>query len=227
MGYLNLKPGGQLATLTPRSWTNGRTFREFRAHLLSHLSIDQIETFGTRTQFAQASVVQETMLLTATRSAAQGDVVWIHDGRSLRWREPNWSMATTLRCSFGNRWTVRDPTTPVCLNGLHVTTGAVDHQVGTMPVAAHRAHAHPLLSQANIVNGRVVWPRRGEPFQGFDCPQDVQDRYLSPGGFHVLIKRMTVPERRPPPRRRRQRDKDPVAYDNTLHYIECPDRIPP
>lgn len=224
MGYLNLKPGGQLAALTPRSWTNGRTFREFRAHLLSHLSIDRIETFGTRTQFAQAGVVQETMLLTATRSAAQGDVVWIHDCRART------VTATELVHGDDPQMFIRQPVdgarpdgTGLLELGLHVTTGAVDHRVGTYRVAAS-AHAHPLLSQANIVNGRVVWPRRGEPFQGFDCPQDLQDRYLTPGGFHVLIKRPTVPEDARRLVAAVHETQDPVAYDNTLHYIECPDR---
>ena len=63
MGIFNLKENGQMVYITPRSWTSGAYFENFRKYLIGNTSLERIHLFESRTDvFDKESVLQETMI---------------------------------------------------------------------------------------------------------------------------------------------------------------------
>lgn len=63
MGIFNLKDGGEMVYITPRSWTSGAYFESFRKYLTRNASIERIHLFNSRTDvFDKESVLQETII---------------------------------------------------------------------------------------------------------------------------------------------------------------------
>lgn len=76
LGILNLKPGGQLVAITPRSFTNGTYFSQFRGWLLDRLDLDRIHVFASRsTVFSDTGVLQENIVLAGTVGGNSRQVV--------------------------------------------------------------------------------------------------------------------------------------------------------
>lgn len=64
MGLFNLKEGGELVYIIPRSWTSGAYFRRFRQYLLTEGKLEHIHFFASRNKvFDQEEVLQETVIV--------------------------------------------------------------------------------------------------------------------------------------------------------------------
>lgn len=73
--YNLLKDGGSFVFITPRSWLSGNYFSRVRELLARGLSFDKIHVFSERDKsFSSESVLQETMILFATRRKQQESV---------------------------------------------------------------------------------------------------------------------------------------------------------
>src|SRR6266536_2611499 len=65
-----LRPGGQLAAITPRSFCNGPYFRSFRRDFLGRVTLQALHVFESRdTAFGDSDVLQENVILRAVRGA--------------------------------------------------------------------------------------------------------------------------------------------------------------
>ncbi|MCK9183503.1 MAG: Eco57I restriction-modification methylase domain-containing protein [Fibrobacteraceae bacterium] len=63
MGIHNLKDGAEMVYITPRSWTSGAYFEQFRKYLFTHAVLSRIHLFESRNKvFDKESVLQETMI---------------------------------------------------------------------------------------------------------------------------------------------------------------------
>jgi adenine-specific DNA-methyltransferase len=61
-----LRPGGELVAITPRSFTNGPYFRDFRRWFLRHVRLQHIHLFESRREtFREADVLQESVITLA------------------------------------------------------------------------------------------------------------------------------------------------------------------
>ena len=79
-----LKPNGELVSITPRSCCNGLYFRDFRKVLLQMMALRQVHIFESRRlPFADDAVLQETMIVRATKQIEQPDTVLITSSSSV------------------------------------------------------------------------------------------------------------------------------------------------
>ena len=75
LGLRLLAPGGQLVTITPRSFANGTYFKRFRRELLDAAKIQRIHVFHSRKDvFNDADVLQENVIAVFRAGAVAGDV---------------------------------------------------------------------------------------------------------------------------------------------------------
>lgn len=64
MSLFNVRDGGEMVYIIPRSWTSGMYFKRFRQYLFSHGVIEQIHLFTSRDKvFDTEQVLQETMIV--------------------------------------------------------------------------------------------------------------------------------------------------------------------
>ena len=64
MSLFNLKAGGELVYIIPRSWTSGAYFKKFRQKFLDNGSLEHIHLFVSRDKvFERENVLQETMII--------------------------------------------------------------------------------------------------------------------------------------------------------------------
>ncbi|ROR06230.1 BsuBI/PstI family type II restriction endonuclease [Erwinia sp. JUb26] len=70
-----LKSGGELVAIIPRSFCNGPYYQPFREQLLSETSIKHIHIFDTRnTAFAEDEVLQENIIIHCVKGVSQDEV---------------------------------------------------------------------------------------------------------------------------------------------------------
>lgn len=228
IGYMALKPGGQIAAIVPRSWANGPYFKKFRRHMTQRLGIDRIHAFSSRSSlFSEANVLQENIILTGTAGTQDEYVDVIFD------MEPTRSVSIgAVIVPDDPEMFVRIPTgaerelpgQPLSVLGLKVSTGkVVDFRCREYLQEAHTG-LYPLIYQGNIFQGQITWPRSfGKP-QSFTCPPDDVDRYLLPAGNYVVVKRFSAKEEKRRIVAAAHHSKTPVAYDNKTNIIPCPDQ---
>lgn len=78
-----LKPNGELVSITPRSFCNGLYFRDFRKVLLQMMALRQVHIFESRRlPFADDAVLQETIIVRATKQIENPDTVMIASSTS-------------------------------------------------------------------------------------------------------------------------------------------------
>jgi adenine-specific DNA-methyltransferase len=75
LAMLQMKQGGEIVIIIPRSFCNGPYYKPFRDLMLAKCSIDAIHMFESRSQaFKDDEVLQENIILKLTRRALQGPV---------------------------------------------------------------------------------------------------------------------------------------------------------
>ena len=206
---------GQIVAITPRSFTNGPYFSQFRNFLLDQVALDRIHTFESRsTVFADTGVLQENIIVSATKGRAASlvtlstsfghvdevatrvvqaaEVVRPND-RHRFIRIPS-SMDDTavaeLMASMPSQLTDLD---------LSVSTGrVVDFRAKDRLLDNQVASSVPLVYPGNLRGGIVEWPRQIRKPQAFKVESRSADmrRYLMPAGFYVVVKRFTSKEER-------------------------------
>lgn len=71
-----LKKEGQLVFITPRSFTNGSNFDEFRNNITTNNSIDYIHLFNSRVEiFKNDNIRQENVIFKITKDVSQKDIL--------------------------------------------------------------------------------------------------------------------------------------------------------
>lgn len=241
LGAMLLREGGQLVAITPRSFANGVYFESFRRKLFGALTIDRLHTFESRsTVFADTGVLQENVILSATRggvptevtlSASQGhtDAVSasalpysaiIRPGDPHHFlRIPGTAGDTAIAETMANL--------PAMLAdlGIKVSTGrVVDFRSRPNLCDADAPGAVPLIYPGNLRGGVIEWPRDIRKNQGF-LPVDGGDKLLVPPGAYVAVKRFSAKEER---RRIVAALWDPdlnggsaIAFENHLNIFHC------
>lgn len=64
LSLFNLKAGGEMAVIIPRSWTSGLYFKNFRNYLFHNGSLERLHLFTSRNKvFDKETVLQETLIL--------------------------------------------------------------------------------------------------------------------------------------------------------------------
>lgn len=212
LGAMNLRPGGQLTAITPRSFANGPYFGNFRRFLLSGVALDKIHVFESRSSvFADADVLQENVILSATRDGLREHVTlsisagYADDPVSrvvpyvevVKDQDPHQFIRIPADES-DTRTAETIANLPCSLSdlGLNVSTGrVVDFRASKHLEPQPRPDHVPLIYPGNLRDGRVDWPL---PLRKPQAIADVPEtqKLLLPGERFVLVKRFSAKEER-------------------------------
>ena len=236
--------GGELVSITPRSFCNGPYFRPFRREFLGSMSLERLHVFDSRSAaFRRDSVLQENLIVRAVKSQRTAVDVVISSssgepGASIR--EMRLPYADVVRPDDAEQFihimlnesqaTARDRvrrfTSSLSDLGLSVSTGRVvdfrakqhlrlDSVVGTVP----------LIYPCHFEAGYVRWPK--SPSKKPNAIADVRDtaELLVSNQTYVLVKRFSAKEER---RRVVASVFDPtriacerVGFENHLNYFHA------
>jgi adenine-specific DNA-methyltransferase len=242
MAIRQLKPGGQIVAITPRSFANGPYFRAFRRDLLERVGLRQIHVFDSRdSAFSDSAVLQENVIFHAefgrapkavaiTSSHGPGDTeIRRRDVPMEQVVDPSdpdsfIHLATDEASAELARIVARQPETLGTL-GLAVSTGrVVDFRCKDALREEWSEGEAPLLYPAHLSDSRIEWPKTGKKANGLRI-DDKTAKMLIPAGHYVLIKRFSSKEER----RRivaallspEDLPSEAVAVENHLNFVHC------
>jgi adenine-specific DNA-methyltransferase len=239
LSAIALKPGGKLVAITPRSFTNGPYFAQFRGFLLDRVALDRIHIFASRaTVFSDTGVLQEIIIIAGTRAGETSTVTLASStGHEDEFVEQEVAFSQIVHEGDPARF-IRIPSAdgahaavelmlslPASLAdlGVKVSTGrVVDFRSRDNLVEKAGPENFPMVYPANLKSGEVIHPLANAKPQRFCFVLEKDARLLVPAGTYVLIKRFSAKEER----RRIVAGiwadcTIPVAFDNKLNYIHA------
>lgn len=248
MALFDLKDGGEMVFIIPRSWTSGAYFKSFRERFLGEGALERIHLFKSRDKvFSQEDVLQETMVAKVRKSPRKPERIVIssteagEDFSAMRTLElpypsvvsgadsyvflpTNEKEAETLRKLASFKKTLPGI-------GLRMKTGlTVDFRNSEDLRDAPEEGTVPLFQSRHIRAGRVVFPS-GKPREYLMARQP---SLLQRNANYLFLKRFTSKEER---RRlqcgvylaRQHPDYPLISTQNKVNFIggspDLPDRI--
>lgn len=235
-----LVQGGQLVSITPRSFCNGPYFRSFRKAFLKQMRFNAIHVYDSRQEaFSDDDVLQENIIIHAVKDQ-QRDMVRITSSTG-----PLDDFATVFTVSHDEivRPSDSDAVIYVPTNGadrqvqaairrlecsladlnLSVSTGrVVDFRAKELLRIPHQGGSAPLIYPGHFDNGFVTWPVASFRKPSAIAVMPSSAGLLVPSGYYVLVKRFSSKEEK---RRIVAAVYDPtridaavVGFENHLNY---------
>lgn len=237
-----LKPGGQLVAITPRSFCNGSYFEPFRRFMLEHSALRKIHVYESRKQaFKDDEVLQENIIYQLVKAEPQAANVRISSSRS-----PQDLDATARDVPFVEVVVPNDPHAFIRLavskedgdlalrvRALPCTLHDLGVTVSTGRVVDFRARGHlrkdpepgsvPLIYPCHFNGGYVSWPKPGAKKPNALVSNAETAALMVPRGTYVLTKRFSSKEEK-----RRlvavvydpgRIDSEWVGFENHLNYF--------
>lgn len=235
-----LRIGGELVSINPRSFCNGPYFRQFRRELLRLVALRRVHVFESRSEvFKDADVLQENVIVHAVRrsdrpksarvscTTATGQVVSrvVPYSQIVSPDDPDAVVHITIDAQGEEALgAMRNFKHTLDDLGLQVSTGrVVDFRARAYLRKEPGSDTVPLIYPAHFSRGFVEWPNGNtrKPNAIVADPR-VEDQLL-PGGFYVLTKRFSAKEER---RRVVAAIFDPrrvparlIGFENHLNYF--------
>lgn len=208
MSMFNLREGGEMVYIIPRSWTSGAYFKRFRQKFLSEGILEHIHLFVSRDKvFEKESVLQETIIIKARKTHTKPKSVTITTTKT----NADFSKRTIFEASYSavvngpdsyvylvtnadevetlnslNKW---ENTLPSI--GLKMKTGlTVDFRNREALRDVAEEQAVPLFYSQHIQNGKVVFPVGKE----HEYLVTEQRGLLQPNKNYLFVKRFTAKE---------------------------------
>jgi adenine-specific DNA-methyltransferase len=211
-----LRDGGELVTITPRSFTTGDYFRRFRAVLFSQVVPEAIHLFGSRMDaFRKDEVLQENIILRAVRkSATHGSTVTITTSAGIRDLDDRRTRVVPLvdvvdlsSRELGVHIPINDLDDRILsfVRSWPETLHTLGLKVSTGPVVAFRAsdfihdapngnHEVPLLWLQHIKQMDVRWPIEGTNKRQYIADSPESQYLLLPNTTYVVMRRFSAKE---------------------------------
>lgn len=239
-----LKPGGELVSITPRSFCNGPYFKPFREKLLRQMAFRDIHVFDSRSAaFKHDNVLQENIILHAVKDTKAPRTIRIShsggaDGDAVRTRV---LPANEIASYDDPEAFIHIPTSErhlaareqVC--GLNATLASLGLTVSTGRIVDFRAREHlrqepgkntaPLIYPCHFQGLFVRWPKLKAKKPNAIESNIHTERLLIPANVYVLTKRFTSKEE---PRRivaciyaPDLVTPGPVGFENHVNYIHA------
>jgi adenine-specific DNA-methyltransferase len=212
-GVLVLDHGGQLVSITPRSFANGPYFNDFRRFFFDRLAVDRIHIFESRsTIFSDSSVLQENVILSTTLGGARGGAVTLSSSRGHEDESRSRAVPYDAVLDPTDRNRVLHvhaneedtsvakimSTVPCTLDeiGVGVSTGrVVDFRAREFLYDYAAAETVPLVYPGNLRDGEVHWPATIRKPQAIARRAETA-KLLLPNERFVLVKRFSAKEER-------------------------------
>ena len=209
-----VRRGGDIVAITPRSFCNGSYFAGFRRFLLRESALRSIHVFDARDKaFSEDGVLQETVVTHSVRGATPGTVEL-----ALSHQPGSVAMQRTVSAEDVVHANDRDAfiRLPVNEDGevvrewmshLHHSLADLGIKVSTGPVVDFRARENlraefepglvPLLYPTHLADGGIAWPRPGGRKPNAFL-LDGAEKLLTLDGHYTIVKRFSAKEERRP-----------------------------
>jgi adenine-specific DNA-methyltransferase len=238
-----LAPGGELVAIVPRSFCNGVYFTPFRDLFLREMAIKHLHVFEARDRvFAEGSVLQENIILHATKSNAREPVLITssHDAelQDLKYRKVGYNQVVkpgdplkfiNIAVNDSDQLVIDRLSafnTSLASLGISVSTGpVVDFRLKDNLRSSPESGTHPLIYPGHIRHHFVEWPDWGSRKPNAIAETEHSNPYLMPNGWYVLVRRFSAKEEK---RRvvaaihrpdRVQGSK--IGFENHLNVLHC------
>ena len=233
-----MKDGGELVYIIPRSWTSGAYFEKFRTFLFNNCVITNIHIFESRDKvFDGEAVLQETMIIKIQKTTERPQNVMMSasttaDFENLRNYEVPYSTVVAPN-NFVFLVTNEEESNALArINMLPETLATIDRKMHTGIIVDFRTRevfrseperdTYPLLYSHHIQNGRIQWPDgRKDEYVKTD-----RKGYLQDNTDYLIVKRFTSKEEK----RRLQcgiylHSEHPqyryISTQNKVNFIKC------
>lgn len=237
-----LKPGGQVVAITPRSFCNGSYFEHFRRFMLEHAALRKIHVYESRKQaFKDDEVLQENIIYQLRKSEPQSKTVRISLSDNPRDLD-----ASAREVPFDEVVLPNDPhafirlavseadgdlanrvrTLPCTLRDLGVTVSTgrvVDFRARDFLRKDPEPGTVPLIYPCHFKDGYVAWPKPDAKKPNALISNEETAKLMVPRGIYVLTKRFSSKEEK---RRLVAVIFDParigselVGFENHLNYF--------
>lgn len=213
LALAQVRHGGELVAIIPRSFCNGPYYRTFRDFLLRHSALRRLHLFDSRTQaFRDDGVLQENVILLLEKGGKQRDVQVSAsaDDTFTDARERSVPFGEIVLGADTERF-IRIPTTeaedPID-RALNISCSLTDLgiSVSTGPVVDFRMKDHlrampsrstvPLLYPAHFSGTSVSWPIEGMKKPNAIERNNETERWFFDGGFYTVVRRFSSKEER-------------------------------
>ena len=210
----SLETDGELVAIVPRSFTNGTYFRDFRRRFLHRVNLRHLHIYDSRSSaFGEDSVLQENIIVAATRSASEPSVVVLSrsaaPGDDSIFREvdsevvvapqdDNYFIRLTVD-RLAQQVTDTIERLPCRLSdlGVSASTGRVgDFRAEPWLLREPPPDTAPLLYPGHFSGGRIAWPRPGSRKPNAIAVVPETRALLMPQGHYVPLKRFSAKEER-------------------------------
>lgn len=206
-----MKQGGQIVAIIPRSFCNGPYYRSFREQILAKAAIQQIHLFKSRSKaFREDAVLQENIILHLVKGEAQQRVIVSTSSDD--------TFADLQATPFDFDQIVK---TDDLERFIHIPTGHQENSlelpqafsysltqigvtVSTGPVVDFRVKEHlraqpddvsvPLLYPAHFAGKHLNWPKVDFKKSNAIAYNSETAKWLYPAGFYAAVKRFSSKE---------------------------------
>ena len=206
-----MKPGGQLVAIIPRSFCNGPYYRPFREFLLSRAALRHLHLFASRSKaFKDDDVLQENVIMRLECAGVQSSV----------------TVSNSTDDSFSDLMTHEQPFDRIVLpddqdkfihvptslgynalelsKGVQFTTADLGIEVSTGPVVDFRLLEYiqekpgkntvPLLYPSHFSGQAIHWPKEGIKRGNAIQLNEATRKWLYPNGFYTVVRRFSSKE---------------------------------
>lgn len=207
LSILQMRQGGEIVVIIPRSFCNGPYYKPFRELMLGQCAIDVLHVFESRSKaFKDDEVLQENLILKLTRGKPQGRVLlsFSHDASFADMRRREVEFRSIVEPSDAERF-IRIPTEDAPEEsslfehslqelGFEVSTGpAVDFRLKTWWSKLPENGTVPMIYPHHFGKDGFRYPiEHKKPNALMHSPE--VDKWLMPCGVYVLVKRFSAKE---------------------------------
>ena len=208
MGIHNLKEESEMVYITPRSWTSGAYFKNFRTYMFKHSVLTHIHLFGSRNKvFDKEEVLQETMIMRFKKTRTIPERITIsstrtnHDFQQIRQMEVPYSVVVSGDKKYVHLVTAEEEIEvldklnrfgyTLADHGLKMKTGlVVDFRSRDLLSNEQKEDTIPLIYSQHIKDGRVRFPQG----KGEEYIQKGKSALMQENKNYLFIKRFTAKE---------------------------------
>jgi len=209
----NMKKGGQVVAIIPRSFCNGPYFKPFRQYILENAAITHLHLFKSRTDaFKNDNVLQENIIIRLEREAKQSEVniSTSTDASFSDCTEHSYEFSQIVQTNDVDQF-IHIPTEPNKFVGnteskFLSSPEDIDVSISTGPVVGFRLKEHlrenleencvPLIYPSHLKNGQAHWPlENGKKANAIHQNENTQ-KWLYPNGYYCVVRRFSSKEER-------------------------------
>ena len=209
----DLKPGGQMVSINPRSFANGPYYYPFRKAFLDEMTFKRVHLFDSRsTAFKDDAVLQENVILHAVKERSPEPITisscdridelikmrQVPQEEFVARKDPD--LFIHLVADEKGAWIRRQMIhfqSTLQEVGVTVSTGrVVDFRAKAFLKSEEASDTVPLIYPGHLKDGKILWPRPDYKKCNYFQRSPESESQLIEAGHYILVKRFTAKEER-------------------------------